>query len=324
MGTFLKIIVKKICMNFSCKKNDSRGDHMKNLLIYYGYLSSFNSAVHQWVLEEVAVEMAKYDLLVFGDGVQNTTHQDYSNAQVIVPRIKALNPSAKIFGYVTLAQSYSDFKSKVDDWETLGADSIFIDEAGYDYGTKETNDRDAFNDKVDYVHGKNFYVFANAWNIDHILGQENDPSYPNDDWNANVAGSHLNTTDYVLLESFGIFGVGTYETHTQWHSRGSKLANYAHQFVAGSQIPNGDANGQTKFDFLYLSAASWNLHGVGSSDTNYGSGGAVKLWTRPSVLDAYNPPVKNVSANKYYAYRTGQNLLFDYTVTPPTVTKETL
>ena len=54
-----------------------------NLLIYYGWINSFNSSVNSWTNEKVAQDMAKYDLIVLGDGVQDSGHGDYSNTEII-------------------------------------------------------------------------------------------------------------------------------------------------------------------------------------------------------------------------------------------------
>jgi hypothetical protein len=66
----------------------------KDLLIYYGWLNPFNSAINGWSNEKVAQDFAKYSVLVFGDGIQDPSHGDYSNTQVIISRVKALNPNA--------------------------------------------------------------------------------------------------------------------------------------------------------------------------------------------------------------------------------------
>ena len=343
----------------------------KDLLIYYGWLNSFNSGTHGWNNENVAKEMAQYELLVFGDGLQtllaegthtgsnnasvltdsskswttdelvgkkivnmtdgcsgtitgNTattitcsgglsggtdndfdtgdsyrvaSHGDYVNVLTIVDRIKQLNPCAKIFGYVTINQSLSAFQGKVDDWDTLGVHGIFLDEAGYDYGTTTTNSRDAFNTKVDYVHGKTTsnICFANAWNMDHIIGTANDVSYPNTTWNSDTDASNLLSTDWYLLESHAInttaYTASTpdgYEAKADWAARGVKAqghrATYGINLAASGVISNGHGSAQDLFDFLFTSAMMWSFDAVGSSDTSYGSSSAaVTWWTRPDV-----------------------------------------
>jgi hypothetical protein len=340
-----------------------------DLLIYYGYPNSFNSAVNSWDNEKVAQDMAKYGLIVLGDGLQtllddgthtgsdgasvltdstkswttnefvgkkivnvtdqssgsitaNTAttitatlsggtendwdtgdeyrvanHADYPNTLKIVPRIKALNPSTQIFGYVTVNQTLANFQAKADDWNTLGVDGIFMDEAGYDHGSVATNGRDAFNDKVDHVHALSdaSTCFVNAWNMDHIIGTENDTSYPNTTWNPDEDPSNLTEDDWYLLESFPVndtaYTASTpdgYEPKADWASRGVKAqghrATYGINLAAAGIIDNDNSNGQDLFDFLFVSACMWALDAVGSSDTSYAaSSAAVDFWTRPDV-----------------------------------------
>lgn len=264
---------------------------MNNLLIYYGWLNSFNSATNSWNNEKVAQELARYNLLVFGDGIQLSSHGDYSNSQVIIPRIQELNANAKVFGYVTVNQTYANFKTKVDNWITLGVDGIFFDEAGYDYGTVSTNSRTNFNDKVDYVHSNDLICFINAWNPDHVIGTENDVSYPNSSWNPDMLESNLCMSDWYLHESFAINSSGNYEVKSQWKSRGDKAQKLGLNIAACSVISDTDQSGQAKFDFIYTSALMFNMDALGSSDTLYGASSAKsKMWDRPdySKID-YDP-----------------------------------
>jgi hypothetical protein len=262
----------------------------KNLLVYYGWLNSFNSSSNQWNNEKVAQELAKYDLLVFGDGIQTSSHGDYSNTQVIIPRIKELNPNALIFGYVTVNQTLANFKTKADDWETLEVDGIFLDEAGYDYGKT----RAEFNERC--MHVKNLAhasrCFANAWNINHVLGTENDSSYPNTTYNADGYESLLDENDFYLLESFAVntdsyTSNNGYASKTDWKARGEaaqeKRNEYEVSMVACNIIADSDNDGQDRFDFCHRAAQMYDLDGNGSSDSNYGaSSAASKFWTRPT------------------------------------------
>jgi hypothetical protein len=143
-------------------------------------MNSFNFGVNGWDNEKVAQDMCKYEIIVLGAGIENPAHPDYANTQIIIPRLKALRPDIKIFGYVATTEAIADFKTKVDQWYDLDIYGIFIDACGYDYGTPATNGRGAFNERVDYIHNKAScnIAFANAWNSDHILGTTNDPTYP--------------------------------------------------------------------------------------------------------------------------------------------------
>lgn len=263
-----------------------------DLLFYYGWLNSFNSGTNGWDNEKVAQDMAKYCAVIFGDGVQDPSHGDYANTSVIIPRLQALNPICKIFGYVTTNQTIGDFETKVDQWNTLGVNGIFMDESGYDFGKTRTE----FNERVTYIHGRSSssLAFANAWNLDHILGTVNDASYPNTTYNSGLVESDLDYNDWVLLESFGIglayTGTDGYETGSQWASRTVKALGHRQTYainIAGvGTIANADVHGDDKFLFGYIGALMNSLEAYGSSDTNYGSSSAaVNFWTRPNTAN---------------------------------------
>jgi hypothetical protein len=301
----------------------------KDLLIYYGWLNSFNSAQHAWYNEKVAQEMARYSLLVFGNGLQDPTHGDYVNTQIIIPRIKALNPSALIFGYVTVNQTLANFKSKVDQWDTLQVHGIFMDEAGYDYGKT----RAEFNERVDYVHGKTYakLAFANACNTDHVLGITDDTTYPNATYNDPLTASKLNISDWILLESFPInttaYTASTpdgYEPKGDWASRGVKAINlratYGVNFAGSGIINNGNAGETDLFNFGFISALMFSLDGFGTSDTSYGASSAkTKFIARPDVSKmgvvwSLNPAVQldTLDADVYHRYVENAKLTLDF------------
>jgi len=265
----------------------------KDLLIYYGWLNSFNSGQHGWDNEKVSQEMAQHRMLVFGDGIQNPGHGDYANTEVIIPRIKELNNYSEIYGYVTVNQSYGDFTTKVNQWDDLEVHGIFMDEAGYDYGKT----RAEFNQRVDYVHDRTYAskCFVNSWNTDHVLGTANDPSYPNSTYNDSSTESNLNNTDWILLESFPIntssYTDSTpqgYESASDWLYRGDKMKSlrnsYGVNFAGAGVINNDNTDGTALFNFGFVSAMMYNLEAYGTSDTLYGSSSsAVKRWVRPDV-----------------------------------------
>lgn len=299
----------------------------QDLLIYYGWLNSFNSATNSWNNELVAQEMAEYNYLVFGDGIQDPSHGDYSNTEVIVPRVKNLSQTAQIFGYVTANQTLANFKTKVDQWETLEVDGIFIDEAGYDYGTT----RSGLNERIDYVHGKTYanICFANSWNADHVLGTVNDPSYPNSTYNPNEDASNLNSYDWYLLESFPInttsyTSTGGYESKSDWSSRGNKAASYRYNMdinlAAVGIINNSNTNGQDLFNFGFVSSLMWAVGAWGTSDTSYGSSSAaVTKWDRPSTdglgrkwAESPSVQVDTGDSDVYYRYLDFGRLKLDF------------
>lgn len=285
----------------------------EDLLIYYGWTNSFNSAVNGWDNWKVALDMSRYELIVFGAGIEDSGHGDHSNCAAIINYIKSLNPYTKLFGYVTTNQSYENFTAKVDKWKAMGIHGIFMDASGYDYGKT----RSEFNERVDYVHDLDLLAFANAWNLDHILGI-NDTSYPNSTYNPGLVASNLNINDWVLLESFAInttaYTASTpdgYEAKADWAARGVKMlslrATYGVNVAGSCVIADGHSSKQDLFNFAYTSALMWSLEAMGSSDTSYGSSSAkTKYLTRLDTsglrsLWSLNPAVRNdVNDNDIY------------------------
>lgn len=263
----------------------------KSFLVYYGYLNSFNSAMFFWSNELVAMEMAKYDVCVFGDGIQDQGHPDYANTEIIIARLKVLKPNIEIYGYVTANQTINDFQSKVNQWETLQVHGIFIDEAGYDYGT----DRDKQNSCIQHVRSKTYAkkCFINAWNMDHIIGVADDPSYPNSTFNPSLHASLLDSRDIYLLESFSINTTAYsandgYAVQADVLARGNKAAahntTYGIKIASLGVINNANVSGQKLFNFAYHTSILFGVDFEGTSDTNYGaSSAAVNFWTRPGA-----------------------------------------
>lgn len=292
---------------------------MKNLLVYYGWMNSFNSGTNGWDNEKVAQDMARYDLIVLGDGLAQSGHGDYSNTKVIIPRIKALHPECQIFGYVSSNQSEANFESKVGDWldNTDFGDKIsgiFMDESGYDFSVS----RETFNKYVDFVHGKGKICFANAWTPADVLGSDVDATYNSDGRKSNLAN-----TDWFLMESFGYgpFGGGgslQYESASQWKTRGEGIQAYCSQIQIASisTIDESGSGQQDIFDFIRIGSAMFNLDANGSSDVSYGASSAkASMWTRPDfsrVIAADEPTIES-NGNKYFAYLSGSKLSLDFT-----------
>jgi hypothetical protein len=299
----------------------------KDILFYYGWVNSFNSSINGWNNENVALDIAKYNIVVFGDGVQNPSHGDYSNTITILTRLKELKPDILIFGYVTANQELSSFKTKSDQWNDLGIDGIFLDESGYDYGVS----RSEFNERVNYVHGlsSSNIAFANAWNTSHILGVENDASFPNTTFNPSEIKSTLNEEDWILLESFPIntssYASG-YESKGDWIYRGQKAValryTYKVNFASVGIINNDNANGQSLFNYQFISSLMWSLEACGTSDSFYGASSAsVAYWERPDVSDmgkiwSIYPSVANDVSNSdiFYRYLEHGRISLDFSI----------
>lgn len=311
-----------------------------DLLFYYGWPTSFNSAQNAWTLENVSQEMARYGMIVFGNGLQDPGHGDHANLQSIINRIKALNPLTRMFGYVSSAQPLADFTTKAEGWNTMGVHGIFLDECGYDYGTIETNGRDGFNARVDVVHGLSSasIAFANAWNIDHVLGvQDGAGGYMNAVFNPTAAASHLTPNDWYLLESFAV-NTDAYTASNgvasqwDWAARGVKAAAIRAatgiNLASAGIIDDTAATGQALFDFHFLASLMFSLDAQGTSHSFYGAGSSTtKYWVRPSVAGlskvwSLNPSVQQDAGvwTVYHRYVEAGRLTLNFAAGAQTAT----
>ncbi len=145
----------------------------KSLLIYYWYPSLLNNAKGNVAL--AATEFAKYDYVVLGDGLQDSTHKDHINTVNIIKQAKAKNKTIQFFGYIPLSNranvkedkrlTQDVINARVNDWAKMGVVGILLDEFGYDYGVTRARQ----NASVAAAHGAKLRVIANAWNPDDVF-----------------------------------------------------------------------------------------------------------------------------------------------------------
>jgi hypothetical protein len=248
----------------------------KNLLVYYGWPSCFNSAVNGWDVNKVAEDMARYDVIVLGAGLQDPAHGDHANTVSIIAKIKALKPTVAIFGYVTANQAYATFRDQVAGWDVMPVVGIFCDEAGYDYGVT----RAALNEKLGLLHARRLLAFVNAWNPDHVLGVGNDPAFPNSTFNPDCVPSLVRKVDWYLFESLAVNDSaysGGLEPQAQYVARMVKAAQYAKRVNLAS-VGIIDAVNDAKFGFLWVAGVMGGLDAVGSADPFYGASSATTHW----------------------------------------------
>jgi len=249
----------------------------KNLLVYYGWPSSFNSAINGWDPNKVAEDMARYDVIVLGAGLQDPAHGDHANTVAIMAKIRALKPTVAIFGYVTANQSYATFRDQVAGWDVMPAAGIFCDEAGYDYGVT----RAALNEKLGLLHARRLLAFVNAWNSDHVLGVANDPAFPNATFNPDQVPSLVRKVDWYLAESLAVndqaYTPGGIEPQAQFVARAAKLATYAKR-VQMASVGIIDAESAVKFGFLWTAGVMVAMDAVGNADPSYGASSATTRW----------------------------------------------
>ena len=185
------------------------------LCLYYGWPSYVNGlGIVGGDVIDAATFFSKFDVIVFGGGLQEPSHPDYQNTKAIIARLKQLKPGIKVFGYVTIRGTSqgglndTQLAAAVDAWRAMGITGIFGDE--YDFSHDATRSRQ--NTFVSYVHSKNLAVFANGGNIEEVLGGS-------DCLLDKVHG------DYYLMESF-LYGWGQYWPLSEWKLKADRAYYY--------------------------------------------------------------------------------------------------
>lgn len=164
------------------------------LLIYYGipeYVNDVND------VNKAADIFSEYDYIVFGDKLQFPENTHYESTKEIIAKIHEKKPDAVIFGYVDLGittdnLSIDEIKKRSSQWKEMGANGVFLDDAGYDYKVS----RARLNTVVDYVHSLGMPVFINAWRPEEVMGSAVHATY-----NPKGLRTKLGNKDYYLLES---------------------------------------------------------------------------------------------------------------------------
>ncbi len=262
-----------------------------NLLIYYSYPSLINGANGD--IPTAAATFGNYDIVVLGDGLETPTHPDSANTGLIMQN--SATASTRFFGYVdagisTQNLTLSQIQTEISNWTNLGADGIFLDDFGYDFGTT----RERQNAIVDYAHSLGLPVIANGFFVDDVFSSAVDASS-----NPNGTATRLTAADFYLYESYQIQEGSTVSSST-WRSKADALAAYRASF--GTQVlavtTNDSANAfnQNKFDYGWYSALLDGFQGYGWGEYEFSSSG---------VSDASAPFRTRPAANVGTSYQSG-------------------
>lgn len=171
----------------------------KKLAIYYGWPSVVNGAGGD--VNTASATFGQYEQVVFGDGLQETSHPDHANTVAIINHVALANTD--VYGYIDSAQSLDAIQTKIDLWAVMGVDGIFMDKFGYDFGISRERQREI----VWSIHekGTGLKAFVNAWNPDDAFSPAVHATY-------NPAGlaTRLGSNDWYLAESFAVVN-GAYD-----------------------------------------------------------------------------------------------------------------
>lgn len=276
------------------------------LAVYYGWPSLVNGSNYN--VAAAAAVFGQYQVVVFGQGLEQTTHGDHAKTIEII-QILHQSYDTRVFGYLNAEEwnlygaNPANWAARIDKWAAMGVDGIFVDRFSYDWNIT----RAMQNGMLDAIHGRGLAAFVNGWFIDNIFSSAPDIAYPQ----ANSLGlpSHMLATDMYLLESFTIFQGGydvcvqQYDYADSWIEKADKAVVYhqifgsemwamttANQLVAATAAATGETT-DPRLSYAWHATAMYGFAGMGWTEYNFsGTGSYANLlpWrTRPSP----NPPV---------------------------------
>ncbi len=259
----------------------------EGLLIYYAYPSGINGT---FSVNGAAAEFAKYSFVVLGGGLEQTGHADHANTAAILNHPATANTT--FFGYVDLGVSTSNFTTaeihqRIDAWQVTGADAIFLDDYGYDFGVSRARQNDA----VDYAHSLGLPVVANGFFINEVFGNQVDPQY-----NPGGAAPSLQATDYYLYESYQITE-GSFVGGSTWRAKADALAAVRTTLpikVLAVTTTLSATFDQSQFDYAYWSAAMDGYSAFGWGEPSFSSSTASAPFRSRPATDpgsAYSSPI---------------------------------
>jgi hypothetical protein len=281
----------------------------ERLCIYYGIPQNVNSLFDP---EQAAALFSRWDLVVFGQPMQDPNNVDHAGAVETIARIRAMNPRAVVFGYVSLAEANGvsapltdqQVRDQIDAWQATGVTGMLLDEYGFDYEVPRSRQNMA----VDYTHDLGMRVLVNVWNqvdafaVTAAEALEVDPFRGDTTalWNefnpANTA-STIAAGDYTLLETWivntdfaaydpnGVAGVFNIR-HRARHARYFRDL-LGVKWLGASVVNYGDTTTEQQQGFFDLTEAFARICGAdgwGVDALNYsaslpvGNLGVVKAW----------------------------------------------
>jgi len=248
------------------------------LAIFYGWPSTVNGTNN---VTDAANIYSAYNIVTFGDGLQNTSHPDYQNTLNIINQPSMTNVA--VYGYVDCTQSLNTIKSKIDKWAVMNIAGIMCDPFGYDFNVS----RNKQNNIVNYIHGKGLSAFVNTWNPDDAFSPNIDPNY-----NPNGLSCNLGPNDWYLAESYQII-TGNYQNVNDWTSKSEKMANYRNIFgtkMACLTTYDLSTFDQQKADYSYYSCILYGFDAWGWGEENFSATSSLLPYRNRKPL----PPAGNM------------------------------
>lgn len=264
----------------------------KKLAIYYGWPSAVNSSGGNPNL--AAVVFKDYDLVVFGQGLENPSHGDHANTVAIINHPDMAN--TEVYGYIDATLAIDDIQDKIELWGEMGVSGIFLDQFGYDFNVSREKQR-AIVWSVHHLYSgaDRLKAFVNAWNPDDAFSPAVNAIH-----NPLGKSTRLNENDWYLAESFAIKN-GAYddEDHNgngikDWQDKAFKLTGpggYRDTYgtkIAAITTNDSSPYDQNKADYSYYASVANTFNAWGWGEEFFSASSAsLPFRPRPPVLGTY-------------------------------------
>ena len=267
---------------------------LNKLAIYFGWPSSVNLI---YTISGAIGVFDAYDEVVFGAGLEESSHGDHTNTKQIIN-----GTTADVFGYIDSTLSLSTIQDKVDKWKVMGGSvknvsGIFMDQFGFDFGLTRSKQ----NSIVDYIHGAGLLAFVNAWEPDDVFKKSAGLDH------------HLSAGDWYLAESHYL-KQGVYQSVTEWSGKSNKMNTYKSSGVLMACITTTTTSigfNQTMWDNAHYAHNVYSFHSSGYGEPYYSASDALLPYrTRPTVYGTQTYGSMVVNGNVYYQ-RTNMGIWLD-------------
>lgn len=232
----------------------------KKLAIFYGWPSTVNGASD---IPTAVSHYQNYDMVVFGQGLEDPSHGDHANTQSIISDPGMANTA--VYGYVDATLSFLSIFTAVDRWVNMGVAGIFYDRFGYDFNVSRVKQICL----VELARYKGVHSFVNAWDPDDVFA-----STVHATMNPLGLPPSIDGNDWYLAESYQIINAA-YQSETDWRTKSDKML--AHRTAFGTKLAavttyDSSAFDQVKADYAYFSALLDGLNAWGWGEEFFSAG----------------------------------------------------
>lgn len=292
-------------------KNVSLGAHdLRSLLVYFGIPISINGVNNA---DYAAGQLARYDDVVLGYGLQATNHPNYSTTVSIISKARAINPNIVIWGNVDAGvtggtshnHSLATLNGHIDAWATAGVNGIFLDNFGYDFAVSRSRQ----NSLVQYIHGKNLPAMMFVTTIADALASSVNATY-----NPTGVATSADTRDACLFKwAFNSDAIASphFESLTTVKNRGNDARTYrtslgVRMYAVNLMLYTG-TNATDLENYRGISEALghiFRLNGVGVALSQYAASGSDLNKVQPYYPKIFPQPGGRLTA--YYREPTNE------------------